>query len=84
MLEKKYKVRSECPFRVCGTISRPSPETSKRKFIGKNEEANIPCPLCGKKVKGEIKRLDFVDEHSVVISDKEPDSTQHSRCDENS
>ena len=54
MPEKKYKVRAECTLRVCGKISRLSPEILRSKFIGNEEEIDIPCPLCGKKVKGEV------------------------------
>ena len=43
MSEKKCKVRAECPFRICGVTSRPSPKVLRSKYT--------PRPLCRKKVK---------------------------------
>jgi hypothetical protein len=58
MSEKKYKVRAECPFCACGTVSQLSPETLRSKFIGDEKEIDIVCPLCAKKVKGKVEETE--------------------------
>jgi len=54
MSEKKYHVRAECPQCSCGDISFLGPEKLREKFIGKEEEIEIVCPLCGTKHKGHV------------------------------
>jgi hypothetical protein len=57
MSEKKYKVRAECPFCACGTVSHLSPEALRSKF-GDEKEIDIVCPLCAKKVKGKVEETE--------------------------
>ena len=58
MSGKKYKVRAECPFCACGTVSQLSAETLRSKFIGDEKEIDILCPLCAKKVKGKVEETE--------------------------
>jgi len=54
MSEKKYHVRAECPECACGDVSFLGPEKLREKFIGKEEEIEITCPLCGTKHMGHV------------------------------
>ena len=58
MSEKKYRVRAECPACACGSISHLSPRNLREKFIGKEEEIDILCPLCGTKHKGKVEEAE--------------------------
>jgi len=54
MSKRKYRIRAECPACACGDISFLGPEKLREKFIGKEEEIDIVCPMCGEKHKGKI------------------------------
>lgn len=54
MSKKKYTVRAECPACACGDITFLGPEKLREKFIGKEEEVDVLCPMCGTKTKGKM------------------------------
>lgn len=54
MSEKKYHVRAECPSCSCGDVTFIGPDKLREKFIGKEEEIEILCPVCGTKHKGKV------------------------------
>ncbi|MBM4295865.1 MAG: hypothetical protein FJ126_13325 [Deltaproteobacteria bacterium] len=54
MAKKKFVVRAECPACACGDISFLGPEKLREKFIGKEEEIDILCPMCGTKTQGKV------------------------------
>jgi hypothetical protein len=58
MSKKKFQVRAECPNCACGDISFLGSEKLREKFIGKEEEIDILCPLCGTKHAGKVEEAD--------------------------
>ncbi len=50
----KYRVRAECPACACGDVSFLGPEKLREKFIGKEEEIEVLCPMCGHKHKAKV------------------------------
>jgi len=54
MSKRKYTVRAECPACACGDITFLGPEKLREKFIGKEEEIDILCPMFGTKTKGKL------------------------------
>ena len=54
MARKKFVVRAECPACACGDISFLGPEKLREKFIGKEEEIDILCHMCGTKTSGKV------------------------------
>ena len=54
MSKRKDTVRAECPACACGDITFLGPEKLREKFIGKEEEIDVLCPMCGTKTKGKM------------------------------
>ena len=52
MSEKKDKGRTECPFRVCETLKRPSSDALREQVLGSEQKIGGACPLCAAKLNG--------------------------------
>ena len=52
MFQKKEKGRTECPFRVCETVKRPSSDALRKPVLGNEQKIGGACPLCAAKLSG--------------------------------